>query len=129
MILLDWALPVWLHLALRRNEALRLAVVRMSRSRCCNTHTGTRCKVQSRRKSEPDDWDIPIQRLLVSHGDVSVVVCAIWLSCFGTISVRTKPQIQFLYEFSEQYNLLKEFRHSTSSFKGSVRSFLMDTQS
>ena len=97
MVHLDWTLAVWLRLASRQNEALRPAVVRMSRSRCCNTRTGTRCKAQSRRKSELDGWDILIQRLSVHHGDVFAVVCAIWLSCFGTISVKTKPQIQFLY--------------------------------
>ena len=97
MIHLDWTLAAWLRLASRLNEALRPAVVRMSRSRCCNTRTGTRCKAQSLRKNELDGWDILIQRLSVRHGDAFAVVCAIWLSCFGTISVKTKPQIQFLY--------------------------------
>ena len=97
MIHLDWTLAVWLRLASRLNEALRPAVVRMSRSRCCNTRTGTRCKAQSLRKNELDGWDILIQRLSVRHGDAFAVVCAIWLSCFGTISVKTKPKIQFLY--------------------------------
>ena len=102
----------------------------MSRSRCCNTRTGTRCEAQSRHESEVDGWDIPIQRLSVPHGGVSAVVYAIWLSCFGTISVKKKTQIQFLYEILEQCNLVKELRHSSSNFiKRVVGRFLMNTQS
>ena len=113
MILLDWALAVWMRLALRRNETLRHAVVRMSRSRCCNTRTGTRNRAQSRRKSALDGLGTPDQRLSVHvhHVDVSAVVFAIWLFCFGTISVKAKQQIQFLYEKSEQFNFMKEFHH------------------
>lgn len=101
----DWTRQVaWVNLASRQIETPLLAVVRMSRSRCCNTRMGIGCMVRNLHKSEPNDSGNLNRKWWVHHGDVFFVVCAILPVCSETRSVKNKSHRWLLqFEIARPY--------------------------